>query len=362
MKSVGLFAVPLELVTWIVPLVVPATIAQIVVAETILNEVTSVPPISTLDTSGLLKSVPVITITQPAGPLVGENNVMVGETANAGVSRPSMSEAAAIPTPARRRRRRRFARVMASSSHSASQIQSGASRGWELWGTRLRNRERLRIARLLSALVLTQHADQHRPKRPILLAVDQELGEGAALRIAPEPADPVGPLEVCRLPRASRSRRPLRSVGGRGGAGVGCPRAQCAACGWQPRALVLTGHRGPDEKKPRRRLAVDRRVPRGVRDSTSPAPDHPRDHLGRFAPHGADDSERVPFGPSVGGPLRYRNHRRDRCHAHGSASEAAPVRAGHQPAAWHSVRGPVDQDRPVRRASRVRTGRQCSTY
>src|SRR6266540_869367 len=77
-KSVGLFAVPLTLVTWIVPLVVPATVAQIVVAETILNAVTGVPPISTLDTAGLSKSVPVITTTQPAGPLVGENDVMVG--------------------------------------------------------------------------------------------------------------------------------------------------------------------------------------------------------------------------------------------------------------------------------------------
>jgi len=29
-----------------------------------------------------------------------------------------------------------------------------------------------------------------------LLAIDQELGEGAALRVAPELSDPVGPLEV----------------------------------------------------------------------------------------------------------------------------------------------------------------------
>jgi hypothetical protein len=43
-KSVGLFAVPPELVTWIVPPVVPATVAQILVAETILNAVTGVPP------------------------------------------------------------------------------------------------------------------------------------------------------------------------------------------------------------------------------------------------------------------------------------------------------------------------------
>ena len=43
---------------------------------------------------------------------------------------------------------------------------------------------------------LPQHPNQHRPQRPILLAVDQELGEGAALRVAPELSDPVCPLEV----------------------------------------------------------------------------------------------------------------------------------------------------------------------
>jgi len=34
---------------------------------------------------------------------------------------------------------------------------------------------------LLSALVLAQHTDQHDLERPVLLAVDQELGEGSAL-------------------------------------------------------------------------------------------------------------------------------------------------------------------------------------
>ena len=32
----------------------------------------------------------------------------------------------------------------------------------------------------LSPLVLTQHADKHRPQRPILLAVDQQFGQGAS--------------------------------------------------------------------------------------------------------------------------------------------------------------------------------------
>jgi hypothetical protein len=30
--------------------------------------------------------------------------------------------------------------------------------------------------------LLPEHPDQHRPERPILLAVDQQLGEGAILR------------------------------------------------------------------------------------------------------------------------------------------------------------------------------------
>ena len=41
-----------------------------------------------------------------------------------------------------------------------------------------------------------QHPDEHRPERPVLLAVDQELGEGPRLRVPPELADPVGSLEV----------------------------------------------------------------------------------------------------------------------------------------------------------------------
>jgi hypothetical protein len=43
---------------------------------------------------------------------------------------------------------------------------------------------------------LPQHSDQHGPKGPVLLAVDQKLGEGPALRVAPELADPVGSVEV----------------------------------------------------------------------------------------------------------------------------------------------------------------------
>jgi hypothetical protein len=83
-KSVGLLAVALVLVTWIGPLASPATVAQISVPETTLNSDTGVPPISTLVTIGSLKFVPVITTTHPAGPLVGENDEMVGGAADAG--------------------------------------------------------------------------------------------------------------------------------------------------------------------------------------------------------------------------------------------------------------------------------------
>jgi hypothetical protein len=49
---------------------------------------------------------------------------------------------------------------------------------------------------VLSPLALPQHPDEHRPQRPVLLAVDQELREGATLGVSPELTDPVGPLEV----------------------------------------------------------------------------------------------------------------------------------------------------------------------
>ena len=41
-----------------------------------------------------------------------------------------------------------------------------------------------------------KHPDEHCPERSILFAVDQELGEGAALWVAPELADPLGPFEI----------------------------------------------------------------------------------------------------------------------------------------------------------------------
>ena len=44
--------------------------------------------------------------------------------------------------------------------------------------------------------MLVQHSEEHCPQRPIFLAVDQQLGESPALRVGPELADPLGPLEV----------------------------------------------------------------------------------------------------------------------------------------------------------------------
>jgi hypothetical protein len=57
---------------------------------------------------------------------------------------------------------------------------------------------RVGVARraLCLALGLSQHPYEDRPERPILLAVDQELGEGPALWVALELADPVGSVEV----------------------------------------------------------------------------------------------------------------------------------------------------------------------
>jgi hypothetical protein len=43
---------------------------------------------------------------------------------------------------------------------------------------------------------LTEHPDQHGTQYPVLLAVDQQLGEGAALWVTPEFPDPVSPVEV----------------------------------------------------------------------------------------------------------------------------------------------------------------------
>jgi hypothetical protein len=44
-------------------------------------------------------------------------------------------------------------------------------------------------------LSFSQQADQHRPKGPALLAVDQELGEGAGGPVPPVRANPLGAVE-----------------------------------------------------------------------------------------------------------------------------------------------------------------------
>lgn len=43
---------------------------------------------------------------------------------------------------------------------------------------------------------LPQHADQHRPRRLVLLQVDQQLAERLSLRVPPEGADRVRSVEV----------------------------------------------------------------------------------------------------------------------------------------------------------------------
>jgi hypothetical protein len=48
-------------------------------------------------------------------------------------------------------------------------------------------------------LGLSQDPDEHSSESPVFLAVGYQLGEGAALRVAPELADPFGPLEVGRI-------------------------------------------------------------------------------------------------------------------------------------------------------------------
>jgi hypothetical protein len=75
-----------------------------------------------------------------------------------------------------------------------------------------------------SEVGVPQHPDEHRSEDPVLLAVDQELGEGAALRVGPEPADPVGSLEV-------RKREDVEKFG----AGAG-PRASRHSRSWRPNA------------------------------------------------------------------------------------------------------------------------------
>jgi hypothetical protein len=53
-----------------------------------------------------------------------------------------------------------------------------------------------RTSQRLVGRSIPQHPYKHRTERSILLAVDQQFGEGTALRVAPELSDPVGSLEV----------------------------------------------------------------------------------------------------------------------------------------------------------------------
>jgi hypothetical protein len=82
--------------------------------------------------------------------------------------------------------------------HTPADHRQDPLRTWErtrFWlGTRLPSSSS--AAQRTSPLSLPQHPDEHRPERPDLLTVDQELGEGPRRGVPPELADPVGPLEV----------------------------------------------------------------------------------------------------------------------------------------------------------------------
>jgi hypothetical protein len=70
-----------------------------------------------------------------------------------------------------------------------------------------------------SLAALPEHSDHHCPERPVLLAVDQQLGEGAALRVAPEP-----PIRSARS-RSGSMRTWSSSARVRGRARRGVPEA-----------------------------------------------------------------------------------------------------------------------------------------
>jgi hypothetical protein len=60
---------------------------------------------------------------------------------------------------------------------------SGDTRSESIPARRKRANQTTAIATSLQ-LRLPQHPDRHRPERPVLLAVDQELVEGAAVRVS----------------------------------------------------------------------------------------------------------------------------------------------------------------------------------
>jgi len=111
---------PLSTTIGPVPVVPVLTVALSSVPETTKKFAAAVPAIVTLVTAGFVKFVPVTVTTQPTGPLVGVNDVIVGATAKAGASRPRTSNATATPTPATRRPMCRLKRFMTPSSLSAS--------------------------------------------------------------------------------------------------------------------------------------------------------------------------------------------------------------------------------------------------
>jgi hypothetical protein len=63
------------------------------------------------------------------------------------------------------------------------------------------------------AVALPQHPDEHRPERPVLLAVDQESGEGPRRRVPPSRSRSGRPVEVGSIRKSGASRRWRSSPG-----------------------------------------------------------------------------------------------------------------------------------------------------
>jgi hypothetical protein len=94
------------------------------------------------------------------------------------------------------------------------------------------------VLALLLALAVSQHPDEDGSERPILLAVDQQLGERTALGVAPELADPVGPLEVGEHQDVEQL-----GAGSRPHGVEMCPQSALELVGTHGRQATLTGPR-----------------------------------------------------------------------------------------------------------------------
>jgi hypothetical protein len=169
-KSVGLLAVALALVTWIVPLASPATVAQISFPETTLNADTGVAPMSTLVTSGFVE---VRSRDHEHAPCRAagrrENDEMVGEARGRRGLKAKHDQR-------RQERDRRYAQPQVSFEESHGSLLTSRKRYSPTADPSARRSGR-------SPAGAPAASRPPRRERPVLLAVDQQLGEGAALRV-----------------------------------------------------------------------------------------------------------------------------------------------------------------------------------